>query len=121
MTRRDDSLTLRQMLDHARQAVALIGRCSQAELERDRVLSLALTRLLEIVREATHRVSPQCDSQHPEIPWRHIVALRNRLIHGYDAVDFDILWQILTVHLPPRIANLEAILRLAQTPEANQP
>jgi uncharacterized protein with HEPN domain len=121
MTRRDDSVTLRQMLDHAREAVALIGQRSQAEVEQDRVSSLALTRLLEIVGEAANRVSPQCQSQHPEIPWPQIVALRNRLIHGYDAVDFDILWQILTVHLPPLIANLEAILRPVQPREANQP
>lgn len=111
MTRRDDLLSLRQMLDHAREALALIGQRTQAEVEQDRITSLALTRLLEIVGEAASRVAPERRAQHPEIPWPQIVALRNRLIHGYDAVDFDIVWQILTRHLPPLVANLEAILQ----------
>ena len=114
MTRRDDLHSLRQMLDHAREALALIGQRTQAEVEQDRVSSLALTRLVEIVGEAASRVSPERRAQHP---WPQIVALRNRLIHGYDAVDFDILWQILTVHVPPLIANLGAILRAAEHPE----
>jgi len=50
-----------------------------------------------------------CD-QYSEIPWPQIVSLRNRLIHGYDSVDFDILWQILTNDLPPLIASLELII-----------
>jgi uncharacterized protein with HEPN domain len=47
---------------------------------------------------------------HPDIPWPEIVGLRNRLIHGYDSVDFDILWQIVTEDLPPLIAALEKTL-----------
>jgi uncharacterized protein with HEPN domain len=39
-----------------------------------------------------------------------VVGLRNRLIHGYDSVDFDILWQIVTRDLPPLIATVEEIL-----------
>ncbi|MEK6601027.1 MAG: HepT-like ribonuclease domain-containing protein [Candidatus Binatota bacterium] len=39
-----------------------------------------------------------------------MVGLRNRLIHGYDEVDFDILWQIVTRDLPPLIKNLEKLL-----------
>jgi uncharacterized protein with HEPN domain len=48
--------------------------------------------------------------QYPAIPWAHIVGLRNRLIHGYDNVDFDILWEIVTKDLAPLIAALEKIL-----------
>jgi uncharacterized protein with HEPN domain len=47
---------------------------------------------------------------YPEIPWQHIISLRNRLIHGYDSVDFDILWQIVVQDLPPLIATLERTL-----------
>ena len=58
-------------------------------------MNLALVRLLEVVGEAASRVPVDERSQYPQIPWSQIVALRNRLIHGYDSVDFDILWQIL--------------------------
>jgi len=48
--------------------------------------------------------------RHPDIPWPEIVGLRNRLIHGYDSVDFDILWHIVSDDLPPLIAALENAL-----------
>jgi uncharacterized protein with HEPN domain len=85
-----------------------VGR--RAHLDSDRQLNLALTRLLEIVGEAAARTSQEERSRYPSIPWVQVVGLRNRLIHGYDAVDFDILWQIVTRDLPPLIATIEEIL-----------
>ena len=76
------------------------------------MLELALTRLLEIVGEAANRVSEDMQQRHPEVPWRQIVGLRHRLIHGYDAVDLDILWDIVRYDLPLLIAALEEILRM---------
>jgi uncharacterized protein with HEPN domain len=87
------------------------ARLERAELDTNHMLELALTRLLEIVGEAANRVSEDTQKQHPEIPWRQIVGLRHRLIHGYDAVDLDILWDIVQYDLPPLIASLEEILR----------
>ena len=46
----------------------------------------------------------------PPIPWLDIVGLRNRLIHGYDSVDFDILWQIVQDDLPRLIQTLEGLV-----------
>jgi uncharacterized protein with HEPN domain len=98
------------MLDHAQEAVVLSQGKSRADLDRDRLLELALVRLLEIVGEAASRVSEEDSARYPEIPWPQIVGLRNRLIHGYDAVDLDILWQIIEHDLPPLITALETIL-----------
>jgi len=71
---------------------------------------LALTRLVEIIGEAAARVSTQIREQYPDIPWIEMTGLRNRLIHGYDAVDLDILWDILMEDLPPLIQRLRSIL-----------
>jgi len=79
------------------------------DLESDRILSLALVRLLEIIGEAANRVSKEGRMRYPQIPWLPIVSLRNRLIHGYDSVDMDILWGIIKGDLPPLIAELERI------------
>ncbi|MHB8381610.1 MAG: HepT-like ribonuclease domain-containing protein, partial [Candidatus Binataceae bacterium] len=89
------------MLDHAREAVDMIVGKHREDLDADRKLNLALVRLLEIVGEAASRTSPDERAQSPHIPWTQIVGLRNRLIHGYDSVDFDILWQIVSHDLPP--------------------
>lgn len=110
MSRHDDSVSWRHMLDHARKAVSLIENRSRSDLDTDRLLSLALVRLAEIVGEAATRISMPLRRQHPEIPWSQIIGLRNRLIHGYDTIDFDILWQILTVDLPALIVMLDKIV-----------
>ena len=95
------------MLDHAREAVAMATGRKRPDLDSDRQFSLALVRLLEIIGEAANRVRDDQRGRIPEVPWAQIVGLRNRLIHGYDEVDFDILWQIVSHDLPKLIEVLE--------------
>lgn len=99
------------MLEHAKEILDLTRGKTRSELEADRVLGLALTRLLEIVGEAAGRVPVSERSRYPEIPWPEIVGLRNRLIHGYDSVDHDILWQIITQDVPDLVGKLEDVLK----------
>ena len=103
----EDLVRMRHMLDAAREAVALSRGKGPRAIARDRVLSLALVRLLEVVGEAAGRVSDETREAHPEVPWSQIVGLRNRLIHGYDSVDLEILWRILSDDLPRLIEALE--------------
>jgi uncharacterized protein with HEPN domain len=97
------------MLDHAKEAVELIQGKSRSDLDTNRLLSLALVRLMEILGEAASRVSINTRQQYPDISWPQIVSLRNRLIHGYDTINFDLLWKILTEDLPPLITQLEMV------------
>lgn len=108
MSKHPDSARVRHMLDHAREAIALIRGRSREGLVADRVVSLALVRLLEIIGEAAGRVSAGFQRKHATVPWSQIVSLRNRLIHGYDSVDMDILWEILSRDLPALIEALES-------------
>jgi len=110
MSRHEGDVRLRHMPDHAREAVTMTRGSARTDLDIDRRLNLSLVRLLEIVGEAAARVPSEQRILHPDIPWPEIVGLRNRLIHGYDSVDFDILWQIVTEDLPPLIAALEKTL-----------
>ncbi|MCX5998622.1 MAG: DUF86 domain-containing protein [Chloroflexi bacterium] len=107
MSRRETIVLLHHMLDHAREASGMARGTTRGDLDRDRKLNLALVRLLEITGEAASRVSPNERVRYPAIPWPEIVSLRNRLIHGYDAVDFDILWEVITKDLPKLISELE--------------
>jgi len=110
MSRRDDSVPMRHMLDHAREAVAMVSGRSRRELDTDRMLQLALTRLVEIIGEAAKRVTPDGRGRFPDIPWQDAINTRNRFIHGYDTVDYDIVWKIATQELPVLIAALERAL-----------
>ncbi len=110
MSRHEMVVRFRHMLDHAREAVAMVQDRTRDDLDTDRQLNLSLVRLLEIVGEAASRVPPGEHARHPDIPWPEIVSARNRLIHGYNMVDFDILWQIITKDLPPLIDALEKLI-----------
>lgn len=69
----------------------------------------AVIRKLEVLGEAAGRVSkPFCDA-HPEIPWREITGLRHRLIHGYDDVRLDLVWDVTTGKLPGLVAALDRL------------
>lgn len=110
MSESKDEIRLRHMLDYSREAIALLQSKTRSDLCTDRVLQLALVRLIEIVGEAAGRVSHETQSQHPEIPWPQMISMRNRLIHGYDFVDIDILWQTIHEDLPPLVSELKNIL-----------
>lgn len=107
MTRHDDSVTIQQMLDHAREAIAMIDGKERADLAAERMLELALIRLVEIVGEAASRVSLEGKQQLPSIPWREVIDMRNRLIHGYDSVDLAVLWDTIEIDLPSLLSELE--------------
>jgi uncharacterized protein with HEPN domain len=110
MTQHDDSVTLRQMLDYAREAVEMCRTASRADLDRERMFQLALVRLLEMIGEAATRVSGQGRAAQPDIPWTQIISLRNRVVHGYDVVNLDVVWGIVHDDLPPLIPQLEKIV-----------
>jgi len=110
MRKRDDRTRLLHMLEHSKEAVELAGDMSKEDLYDKRTLELSLTKLVEIVCEAAARVSPEFQELHAEIPWQEIIGLRNRLVHGYDAVDLDILWDVVKLDLPELVNALERAL-----------
>ncbi len=110
MSRHDDAVRLRHMLDAARKTVSLVAGKSRPEVAADELAQLALARLLEIVGEASGKVSPDYQAAHSEVPWQSMGGLRNRLAHAYFDVDLDILLDIVAKDLPPLIRQLEDLL-----------
>lgn len=110
MTQHKDAVRLRHMLDHASEALQMAEGRQRRDLETDRQLCLSLIHLVEITGKAAAHVSGEGRQRRPTIPWVGIVGLRNRLIHGYDQVDLDILWDIVEGDLPDLVAELRRIL-----------
>jgi uncharacterized protein with HEPN domain len=108
--RRDDEIRLRHMLDAAEDALNFVTGKKREDLDKDRMLALALVRSIEIIGEAGARVSAEGRAEVPQIPWMEIVAMRNRLIHAYFDVDLDIVWETVRNDLPPLVATLKSIL-----------
>ena len=110
MSKAEDVVRLRHMLDAARKAIELTSTCERDDLDKDEKLALAVVRLLEIWGEAAKSVSEQSRQEYPAIPWRHIAGTRDRLIHAYFDVDLDIVWEIISSDLPPLVRELENAL-----------
>ena len=108
--RKDDDIRLRHMLDAARQAIEFVRGRTRADLDRDRMLVLALVKAVEIVGEAANQVSEPCRNRCPAIPWADLVGMRNRLVHAYFDINLDVLWQTVQEDIPQLIAALEPAL-----------
>jgi uncharacterized protein with HEPN domain len=106
-----DAARVNHMLEAARKASQIISGKTQDELASDEVSTLATLRLLEILGEAAKAISDDVRQRNPDILWREIARTRDRLIHAYFDVDLDIVWNILTVDLPPLITSLEILKR----------
>ena len=114
MSQRDDAVPMHHMLEHAREACAMIAERQRSDIDSDRMLQLALTRLVEVVGEAATQVSGEAQARCPEVPWREAIATRHRITHGYDVVDYDILWDTVQEDFPPLIAALDKALEGAR-------
>ena len=110
MSRRNPLVRIRHMLDYSREAVEMAKDKTAEELSKNRQLNLALTHLVELIGKAASQVRRNVQARYPEIPWPKIVSMRNRLIHGYDFVDYDILWDTVNTDLPPLITALEKVI-----------
>ena len=110
MTEHDDRLPMHQMLEHAREAVEMIRGRSHVELSTNRMLQLALVHLVQVVGEAATRVSPAGQARYPEIPWGEAITTRHRMVHGYDTIDYDVVWDTIAEDFPPLVAALERAL-----------
>jgi uncharacterized protein with HEPN domain len=107
---KEDNIRIGHMLQYAKEAVKLSSGKTREDIEKDRLLNLALVRLIGIIGEAAYNVSSEGQMKYPLIPWPQIIGMRHRLVHGYDFVDFDILYETLSQDLPPLITELEKIV-----------
>jgi uncharacterized protein with HEPN domain len=99
------------MRDHAQEAVDMLGDRGVEQLRTNRMLQLALLQLIEIVGEAAARVPADVRQIYPSVPWQLAAGMRNRLIHGYDVVEFEIVYDTVKDDLPALVAQLDAILQ----------
>ncbi|MEX1347783.1 MAG: HepT-like ribonuclease domain-containing protein [Desulfobacterales bacterium] len=105
-----DNIRLRHMLDSALEAVKFADGKSREDLDNDRKLVLAIMKSIEIIGEAASKVSENCQAENDKIPWRDIIGMRNRMIHGYFEVNHDIVWETVQTDIPRLIEVLSNII-----------
>ena len=104
-----DAATILDMLQASQRAVEGLDDSTLQQLTADwKIQSIVLHQLL-ILGEATKRLSPEFRATYPDIPWQRIAGMRDILIHGYDIVDLETVWLVITKELPDLISFLESL------------
>jgi uncharacterized protein with HEPN domain len=102
---RDDGARILDILETCDQIIQHIGT-DHERFRSDPVIQAAAQRWLEIIGEATTRLSDHYKAEHPDIVWRELIGMRNILAHGYFHVDHDIVWTAVTRDVPQLRADL---------------
>lgn len=107
---RADEERLADILHAIAEIRSLSAGKTQDDLRNDTVVQRAI--LFEIIAlgEAASQLSRHLCSRHPEVPWRSVTGMRNRIVHEYFAIKLSVLWQTITVDLEPIDAQIRAIL-----------
>ncbi len=113
---RDNSLYLEDMAEFCDRVLEYTCGMDAAALRADPMRRDAVLRNLELIGEAATHVPDAVRAAHPEVPWRSIIATRNRLIHAYLGIDADTVWSIVATDVPKLRAQLAAIVKALPAP-----
>lgn len=105
-----DIACLLDVQHEAQMALSFVVGKSFEDFENDLQCQYAVIRAIEVVGEAAARVSPDFVAEHPEIPWRQIIGMRNRMIHGYDDIVLSVVWGVLQTHIPELLGLVEPLV-----------
>ncbi|MFH1176017.1 MAG: DUF86 domain-containing protein [Acidobacteriota bacterium] len=97
---RDDAVYLHHIADALDQIAEYTRGLAKQHFLSNRLVQDAVLRQLEIIGEASRNLSDTFHRAHPEIPWPALIAMRNRLVHGYFDVNVLIVWEVLENDLP---------------------
>lgn len=95
-----DRQIIQSMLKEIKNLSAIMAGKTQIDLEKDLTLERAVYMTLGLIGEKASKISEVFRKQNPEVPWRKIVALRNRIVHNYEDLDFDIIYQTVKARVP---------------------
>lgn len=110
MSERDDPELIQDILEAARRITSYTAGLTYETFLADIKTQDAVTRNLEIVGEAARKLSNDLRNANPNIPWKSMSGLRDRLIHDYFGVNIDIVWEIASNELPQVVIELETIV-----------
>jgi uncharacterized protein with HEPN domain len=105
-----DPANLFDMLEASEKVQRFLKNKTFEDFLRDDMLRAAVERNIEIIGEAARRISDELKQEHPEIPWRKIIAQRNVLIHEYDDIDYKQIWEVATFHLRRLIDQVKPLI-----------
>jgi len=107
--RPDDRNRILHMIEAAEAVLEFTAGRTAPDLDNDRMLLFALLRAIEVLGEAASKISPETRAASGTVPWKQIIATRNRLIHGYFDIDRGIVWKTATEEIPSLLIQLRPL------------
>ncbi|ABB30723.1 protein of unknown function DUF86 [Geobacter metallireducens RCH3] len=106
-----DLASLVDIIEAARLARSFLAGIAKNNFDSNLMVQSAVIRQIEVMGEATKRLSEEFRNDHPHVPWRKIAGMRDILIHAYDHVDPDEVWNVVTGAMPGLLEQLELLLK----------
>ena len=106
---RSDQVLINDIRDSIGEIFDIVEDMGFDEFDNDRIRQLAVIRLLELIGEASNQISDDFKKYNREIPWKEMISMRNRLIHGYFSVNTRIVWDTIRIDLPFLLGKLDEI------------
>jgi uncharacterized protein with HEPN domain len=108
--KRDDLVYVGHMLDVCRLIAGKMTGKKRADFDADDDFRVALAHRIQTLGEAARRVSPEFQEAHPQVPWKKIIGMRHKVVHDYLFVNYDVVWDAVTINVPVLVAQLDEIV-----------
>lgn len=111
MKRRDPIVYISDMLQYSNSAIGFVAKMNYSKFIKDEKTIFAVIKAIEVIGEASKKVSRSIKEKHNSVPWREIAGMRDKLVHEYFGINTKIIWNTVKKDIPTLKYQLELIFK----------